>query len=551
MVLAAVFLVSSCQQPASFNRVTPAVALTAAPFSLADVQVTRGPFFEAAKQNAAYLLELEPDRLLHNFRKFAGLDPKGKIHGGWEKMALAGHTLGHYLTAISMHYASTGDERFLQKANYIVDELAEVAQARGNGYIGGMPGGEEVFEKVSRGEIETERFNLNGLWAPWYTLHKILAALLDAHELCGNEKALGLAAGLADWSYETTKNLSGELWRKMLYCEHGGMNEALANLYAVTGVERYLELSRSFHDREVLDPLARKEDRLNGYHGNTQIPKLIGLGRQYELLGEEELRSSVEYFWERVVRHHTYATGGHGEDEYWGPPNQLAGRLGVTTQETCNTYNMLKLTRQLFSWTADARYADFYERALYNHILGSIDPDTGRTIYFLPLKPEHFKTYCTRDDSFWCCTGSGFENHVKYNDSIYFHHGGPDGGNDLYVNLFIPSELNWSAAGLTIRQQTRFPEENSTQLKVSASQPVEAAIHVRHPWWAEGSLKIEINGEALETASAPGGYQTVSRTWTDGDTLQVSFPMRLSLEAVPGSDSRFAILYGPVVLAVV
>ena len=234
-----------------------------------------------------------------------------------------------------------------------------------------------------------------------------------------------------------------------------------------------------------------------------------------------------------------------GEDEHWGPPDQLSDRLGVTTQETCNTYNMLKLTRKLFSWTADGKYADFYERALYNHILGSIDPDTGRTIYFLPLKPGHFKTYCTRDNSFWCCTGSGFENHVKYNDSIYFH----GGGEDLYVNLFVPSEVNWRDAGLTIRQETEFPEQNSTRLTVSAAQAREASVHIRHPWWADGSLRIELNGEALEGESEPGGYRVIRRSWADGDSITVTFPMNLSVEPALGGDSRVAILYGPVVLA--
>jgi len=538
-------LTSSCHEAAPINRVTPVVALKATPFELEDVRVTGGPFFEAAKRNAAYLLDLEPDRLLHNFRQFAGLEPKGEIYGGWESLGLAGHTLGHYLTALSMQYASTGDERYFERVNYIVSELDEVAAARGDGYIGGMPGGEEVFEKVARGEIETERFALNGLWAPWYTLHKIMTGLLDAHELCANEKALGLALGLADWSYETTKNLSDELWEKMLHCEYGGMNEVLADLYAVTGVERYLELSRRFQDHDFLSTVMRREDLLDGYHGNTQIPKLLGLGRQYELLGEENLRSTVEYFWERVVRHHSYATGGHGEDEYWGPPDQLADRLGVTTQETCNTYNMLKLSRRLFSWTADAQYVDFYERALFNHILGSIDPKTGQTTYFVSLKPGHFKTYCTRENSFWCCTGSGLENHAKYNDSIYYH----GEGRDLYVNLFIPSVVDWQGAGLTIRQETRFPEESSTRLRVSASAATEATLNIRHPSWSEGPLRLEVNGEAVEATSAPGSYATISRTWSDGDTLDVGFSMRLSLEAVPGSGSRYAILYGPIVLA--
>ena len=543
--LAGSLLAAACQQGVPVNRVPPKVTLQAAPFPLSDVHVTGGPFAEASKHDVRYLLELEPDRLLHNFRKFAGLEPKGEIYGGWESMGLAGHTLGHYLTALSIHHASTGDEQFLERVNYIVDELAAVAEARGNGYIGGMPDGEEVFAKVSRGEIETERFNLNGLWAPWYTLHKIMAGLLDAHELCGNKKALNLTAGLADWSYETTKDLTDELWQKMLYCEYGGMNEVLANLYAVTAVDRYIELSRKFYDHEMLDPLARQEDRLDRFHGNTQIPKLIGLARRYELFGDEGLRSSAEFFWDRVVNHHSYATGGHGEDEHWGPPDQLGDRLGVTTQETCNTYNMLKLTRKLFSWTADGKYADFYERALYNHILGSIDPYTGRTIYFLPLKPGHFKTYCTRDNSFWCCTGSGFENHVKYNDSIYFH----DGGEDLYVNLFVPSEVNWRDAGLTIRQETEFPEQSSTRLTVSTAQAREATVHIRHPWWAKGSLRIELNGEAVEGESEPGAYRAIRRNWADGDSISVTFPMRLSVEPAPGDDSRVAILYGPVVLA--
>lgn len=525
-------------------QVEPVVTFQAAPFPLENVRLLDGPFKEAMERDARYLLDLEPDRFLHNFRKLAGLEPKAPLYGGWESQQIAGHSLGHYLTALSMYYAESGDPQFLERINYIVDELAEAQKANGDGYVAAIPGAREAWTEIARGEVRGEPFNLNGVWVPWYTLHKLFAGLIDAYRYTGSEKALQVVTNLADWAYETTKNLSASQWQEMLATEHGGMNEALADLYAITGETRYLTLSRHFHHQKVLGPLARQEPDLEGKHANTQIPKVIGAIRLYELLQADSLWTIAHFFWNQVVGQHTYAIGGNSQDEHFGPPGQLANRLKNTTAETCNTYNMLRLTRHLFAVTGEPQYADFYEQALYNHILASQEPEKGMVTYFMSLKPGHFKTYSTPDSSFWCCVGSGMENHVRYGEGIYFHN-----DTDVIVNLFIPSSLSWPEKGLTLRQETSFPEHNVTRFVITPEQPVEFGLKIRHPEWAEGTLSVRINGESTEISSSPGDYATLRRTWSPGDVVEVEFPMHLHLKPMPDDPNRIAILYGPIVLA--
>ncbi len=513
-------------------------------FDLANVRLLDGPFKKAMLLDSAYLLRLEPDRLLSWFRKEAGLKPKGEVYGGWEARGIAGHSLGHYLTACAMMFASTGDVRFRQRVNYIVNELELCQRANRNGYVAAIPNGKKIFQEVAAGDIRSQGFDLNGGWVPWYTMHKVFAGLLDANQYCGNRKALTVAVKLADWADATLANLTEEQFQRMLACEHGGMNESLAELYARTGNEKYLRLSRRFYHKAVLEPLARREDRLQGRHANTQIPKLIGLARRYELTEDAADRIAAEFFWDRVVHHHSYVTGGNSDGEHFGPPDKLNDRLTQNTTETCNTYNMLKLTRHLFQWRASADYADYYERALYNHILASQNSDDGMVCYFVPLKAGSRKTYSTPFDSFWCCVGSGIENHAKYGDSIYFH-----SDDALWVNLFIPSELTWRAKGLSLRQQTRYPDSDTTRLTFKARRPVALALRLRYPAWATQGINVLVNGRPQSVNAKPGSFVEIRRTWKNGDRVELKMPMSLRLEPLPDNRNRVAVLYGPTVLA--
>lgn len=508
-------------------------------FDLADVKLLDGPFKQAMARDEKYLLSLDPDRLLHNFRTNAGLPAKAPIYGGWENTGVAGHILGHYLSALSLGYRATGDARLKRRVDYIVGELALCQARNGNGYVSGIPDGGAMFAGVAAGHG-------NGVhrgWVPWYTMHKLFAGLRDAHADAGSAQAKDVLVRLSDWAVETTRHLSDAEWQVMLTQEHGGMNEALADVYALTRDPKYLALSEKFYQKSVLDPLTRREDRLAGLHGNTQVPKLIGLARLYELTGDAKDRTAASYFWDRVVHTRTYAIGGNTENEHFGPPGELSHHLGPVTAETCNTYNMLKLTRHLFEWRPTVEYADFYERALYNHILASQDPERGMMTYYVSLKPGHFKTYSTPTGAFWCCVGTGMENHVKYGDSIYFHD-----ANSLYVNLFIPSVLTWRDKNLTVRQETRFPESDTTRLTLACAGPTDAALKVRYPSWAHG-LSININGQAQKIAARPGTYVTVARRWRNGDRIDVRLPMSLHSEPLPDDKSRVALLYGPIVLA--
>lgn len=514
-------------------------------FPLRHVQLLGGPFDEAQRRDVQYLLDLKPDRLLHNFRRFAGLKPKAPRYKGWESSELAGHTLGHYLSAVSMYYATSQDERMLERVKYIVDELARVQEANGDGYINSIPGGRELFREIEQSNItEAENFSLNGIWSPWYTIHKHFAGLLDAYWFAHNEKALEVATEYADWVYETTDDLTQAQWEHMLQTEYGGMSESLANLYQITGDERYLELSQNFHDQAVLGPLADREPTLQGLHSNTQIPKAISAARRYQLLGADSLKTVATFFWDRVINHHTFAPGGHGIDEYFHEPDSLAGHLTATTMETCSTYNMLRLTRYLFTLDPSARYMDYYERGLYNHILTSQEPRRGMMTYLTSLKPGHYLTYSTPTRSFWCCVGTGMENHVKYGDTIYFR----DDERGLFVNLFIPSKLSWPEKGLTVRQETRFPVSEATRLTLELDEPAEMPLRIRHPRWAEG-LTVRVNGEPVDVSSQPGSYLALQRQWTDGDVVEVELPMELHVEALPDDRRKVAVLYGPVVLS--
>lgn len=540
----ALLLLSFAVQAQTTTAVNDRVQREAQAFRLEDVRLLAGPFKHAMTRDAEYLLRLDANRLLSGFRKEAGLKPKAEVYGGWESMTIAGHSLGHYLSACAFMFASTGDVRLRERVNYIVAELEECQRANGNGYVAAIPNGKKIFQEVSAGDIRVKPFDLNGGWVPWYTLHKLFAGLLDVDRHFNNAKALSIAVKLADWADSTVAKLTEEQFQRMLDCEHGGMNEVLAELYARTGNQKYLQLSRRFHHKVVLDPLAQREDRLQGLHANTQIPKLIGLARRYELTADAADKTAAEFFWERVVHHHSYVNGGHSDGERFGAPDKLSNRLSDNTSETCNTYNMLKLTRHLFEWRAAAEYADYYERALYNHILASQSPDDGMVCYYVPLKAGSKKVYSKPFDDFWCCVGTGMENHAKYGEAIYFQN-----HDTLFVNLFIPSVLNWRAKELSLTQETRYPESEKISFTVKARRPVNFSLRLRYPGWATGGVTVTVNGREQTIPNRPGSFIELKRTWKTGDRVELTIPMSLRLETMPDNPQRVAVLYGPTVLA--
>lgn len=521
----------------------PQVQLSAQPFNLNEVKLLDGPFKKAMELNAEWLLSLEPDRFLAWFRKEAGLEPKAEVYGGWESETIAGHSLGHYMSACAMMYANTGQEAFKQKTDYIVDELAAVQDAHGSGYMSAFPNGKRAFEEVSRGEIRSRGFDLNGIWVPWYTQHKLMAGLRDVYVYTGNKKALDVWIRHADWIDQLLANLNDEQWQRMLACEHGGINETFADLYAITGDKRYLALAEKFYHKAVLDPLSEQRNILPGLHANTQIPKIIGSARLYELTAKERYETIAEFFWTTVVNHYTYANGGNSAEEYFGQPDRLAERMHDTT-ETCNTYNMLKLTRHLFAWKPNASYMDYYERALLNHILAHQHPEEGgRLVYkgFLDMPARKGFSHPTR--SFWCCVGTGMENHAKYADTIYAH------ANDtLYVNLFISSVLNWKDKGITLTQQSQLPPAGRVTLSFASDKPQRLELKIRKPYWTT-RVTVTLNGQPMPATLEDDGYLTLRRTFEQGDQIVLTLPMNLHTSPLPDMPNRTAFLYGPTLLA--
>ncbi|HUI31503.1 MAG TPA: beta-L-arabinofuranosidase domain-containing protein [Candidatus Acidoferrales bacterium] len=523
-------------------KVNPVVPPKVKPFLPDEVKLLDGPFRHAMEMDSAYMLSLDPDRLLSWFRKEAGLLPKAPVYGGWESLGLAGHTLGHYLSACSIMYLDTDDKDFLERVNYIVNQLDSCQRANGNGYVAAIPDGKNIFGGISRAEIDSTH-GMDG-WAPWYTIHKLMAGLRDSYLYCGNEEAKTVMVRLADWVCETTKNLSYDQWQIMLNVEYGGINEVMADAYAITGDKKYLEAARKFYDNRVLGPLSKRHDDLNGFHANTQFPKIIGIERIYELTGDTELDATAKFFWQTVVYHHSYVTGGNSDGETFGPPDTLNDYLNYNTTESCNTYNMLKLTRYLFCHDPQPKYADYYERAVLNHILGSQNPEDGMMCYYIPLEPGGHKTYNTPFNDFWCCTGTGMENHARYNDNIYFHD-----SSSIYVNLFIASELNWSSKSVRVRQETDFPESGIVKYIFTCERPVMLTFKIRHPFWANGGSLIDVNGRPVDPKSMRESYVSLSRVWKTGDTVLVDWKMSLRTESMPDNPNRIAVFYGPVLLA--
>jgi hypothetical protein len=516
------------------------VALRASPFAPGEVRLLDGPFRDAQERNRKVLLALDPDRLLHMFRILAGRPSSAQPYGGWEapECELRGHALGHYLTACALMHAATGDAELKRRVDAIVAELAACQAALPSkgfreGYLSAYS--EEFFDRV---------YARKGVWAPYYTLHKIMAGLLDAHRLCGNAQALGAAVKLAGWIRVRADLAGPDAQQAMLDSEFGGMNEVLANLHALTGDPAHLDLARAFDHRKVFDPLAAGEDRLDGLHANTQIPKFVGAAREFELTGDDAYRRVASLAWERVALRRSYAVGGHSDREHFFPVDRFHEHLSPETCETCNTYNMLKLTRHLFAWGPDARLMDFHERALVNHILAAQDPKTGMFVYFLSLKPGHYKNYSLPEDSFWCCFGTGMENPGRYGDSIWFRD-----ASSLFLNFPIASELTWREKGIVVRIDSRYPEEGSARLAFRCEKPVRLALKLRWPSWAVPAMTVAVNGQPHRVDGAPGSYVTVDREWKSGDRVSIGLPMSLRVEPLPGTNDRVALAYGPMVLA--
>ena len=539
--------ISGCKNEVTEKTLTggpEVVTFRALPFSLTEVKLLDGPFLHATRLNEKTLLSYEPDRLLAKFYAEAGLTPKADHYMGWENESLAGHSLGHYLSGCSMMYQTTGDTAFLSRVNYIVDELKKLQEADGDGYIGAFPNGKKVFEEeVAKGNIRSQGFDLNGIWAPFYTQHKVMAGLRDAYHLCGNKTALEVEKRFAGWIATIVTPLDDEQIQKMLRCEHGGISETLADLYADTGDEKYLRLSAIFYQKSFLDPMKEGKDVLPGKHCNTNIPKLIALSRLYELTGDSSDRKAAEFFWSTVVNHHSYVTGGNGNNEYFGPADKLRDRLGDGTTESCNVYNMLKLTEHLFEWEGSAEAADFYERALFNHILSTQNPEDGHVTYNLSLDMGGFKDF-QDPEWFTCCIGTGMENHSKYGGNIYYHN-----DNELFLFQLIASELTWKEKGIKVVQTTNYPEEHGTTLDFSCDAPVQITLQVRYPFWAENRLEIIVNGKKERIRETPGSFIPVTKKWKSGDRVEIKMPFTLRLEPMPDDSNRVAVMYGPLVMA--
>jgi len=504
------------------------------PFPLGRVRLKPGPFLDAAIANRKYMASLPADRLLHTFRLTAGLPTSAAPLGGWEAPIneLRGHFTGHYLSGCALRWAAFGDDEMKTRAAHLVAELAKCQKALGGMYLSAFP--EEFFDRLRVGQ---------NVWAPFYTIHKIMAGLLDVHQLCGNEQALAVLQGVAQWTSRWTQPLGDAHMARVLEREYGGMNEILYNLYGVTRSEPLMESAARFDHQRVFNPLAEGRDELKGLHANTMIPKIIGAARRYELTGERRMRVIAETFWRTVTNHRCYCTGGTSNGESWATePGQLSKELSGYTQECCCTYNMLKLSRQVYGWTGDPRCMDYYERALLNGILGTIHPDDGMTVYYVPLQSGYWKLFGLPYDAFWCCTGSGVESFSKLADTVYWSDGG-----DLRVNLYVASELDWSEKKIRIVMDTRFPEEEVARLTIRGS--ARFALKLRIPEWTQPGGSVKVNGKPVDAFADPGGAVILDREWKDGETVELRLPMGDWQWRMPDDESMRAHMKGPLVLA--
>jgi hypothetical protein len=518
--------------------------------------------------NGAYLKALEPDRMLAFYRERAGLRPRANPYGGWDGGGrnLTGHIAGHYLSAISLMWAATGDAMFKSRADYLVDEFDAIQKAHGDGYLGAVEGLRRAFARLARGEIDSQSFDLNGLWSPWYTLHKTFAGLRDAWRYAGNRRALQLEIGFAEWAESVLAGLDHSQLQHMMNTEFGGMNEVLVDLYRDTRDERWLALSWKFEHDDFLAPLRQGIDNLDEKHGNTAIPKLLGSADRYTVTGDATDLLAAAFFWGAVTGQHSFATGGHGKDEYFGPPGRFGARVDGRTAETCNVYNMLKLTRRLFTLWQHPRFADFHERALFNHILASMDPEDGSTCYMVPVGRGVQREYQDMFESFTCCVGTGMESHALHGSGIYFETEGR-----LFVNLYAPSTVSWAEAGAILTMATDFPLGETANIRFDLELPRRLTVSLRRPSWAGPGFAVRVNGmpfdpdetlddtwcdersqyrdQCRDRLSGSSAFVDITRRWESGDVVEVLLPKTLRLEPTPDDPRRAAILWGPLVLA--
>jgi len=538
----ALFLISSltlsAQGPSPIKNTAQLKA-----FRLQEVKLLPGIFKDAENTDLHYIMEMKPDRLLAPYLREAGLKPKAESYGNWENIGLDGHVGGHYLTALALMYASNGNKEALTRLNYMISELKKCQDANGNGYVGGVPGSKELWAAVEKGDVGA----IKKKWVPFYNIHKTFAGIRDAYLYTGNQTAKEMFIKFGDWFVNLSNKLTQQQIQEMLQTEQGGINETLADVYVLTGDKKYLAAAYSFSHQQILKPLEEGQDKLNGLHANTQIPKVIGFKRIADASGDSSYNKAAQFFWETVVNHRTVAIGGNSVSEHFNPANDFSTMISnVQGPETCNTYNMLKLTRELFLSDPKVSYIDYYERALYNHILSSQHPGEGGFVYFTPMRPGHYRVYSQPQEAMWCCVGTGLENHAKYAELIYAHD-----QNNLFVNLFMASKLTWSQKGLTLTQHTTFPEEEKTSLTVNEVKPGSAfAINVRYPSWVKaGDLKVTINGKEFKTTGQPGTYVPIKRVWKKGDVIVLNLPMQTKTELLPDGSNYEAVVRGPIVLA--
>ena len=509
-------------------------------FPLQNVKLLDSPFLQAQQTDLHYILALDPDRLLAPFLREAGLQPKAPSYTNWENTGLDGHIGGHYLSALSMMYAATGDTTVHNRLNYMLNELNRAQQTVGTGFIGGTPGSLQLWKDIKAGKIRPGGFDLNGKWVPLYNIHKTYAGLRDAYLYAGSDLARQMLIAFTDWMIDITSGLSDEQIQDMLRSEHGGLNETFADVAEITGDKKYLELARRFSHKLILDPLIKEEDKLTGMHANTQIPKVIGYKRIAELSQDDknwnhaaEWDHAARFFWNTVVNHRSVCIGGNSVREHFHPSDNFTSMLNdVQGPETCNTYNMLRLTKMLYQNShnpnqtnePDPNYVNYYERALYNHILASQEPDKGGFVYFTPMRPGHYRVYSQPETSMWCCVGSGLENHTKYGEFIYAHQ-----KDMLYVNLFIPSQLTWKEQGIILTQETRFPDDDKVTLRIDEAPKKKRTLMIRIPEWANHSkgYSVSINGKRKMFVMAKGNqYLPLSRKWKKGDVITFHLPMK-------------------------
>jgi len=546
VLLLSFIIVSLAQQSCTSNTVNDNPTSTLndliTPIALKQVRITDGPFFHAQQTNLNYLLAMDPERLLAPYRREAGLVSTVDSYPNWENTGLDGHIGGHYLTALSLMYASTGNKEVLRRLTYMINELNKCQEAHGNGYLGAVPGGARVWKEIASGKIEADLFTLNKSWVPWYNIHKVFSGMRDAYLYTDNKQAKAMLINFSDWMLTLSNNLTDEQLQTMLRTEYGGLNETLADVYDITGEQKYLTLAKRYTEIKLLNPLLAKEDKLTGLHANTQIPKIVGVARIAVLNNDKSWLDSADYFFQQVVGERTVSIGGNSVREHFHPSEDFSSMVkDVEGPETCNTYNMLKLSKLLYQNKKDLSYIDYYERALYNHILSSQHPVHGGLVYFTPMRPNHYRMYSAPSEGMWCCVGSGIENHAKYGELIYAR-----SSNNFFVNLFVDSEVTWSEKNIKFSQKTQFPDQDTTAITVHNNGKF--TLNIRNPIWSN-NLSVKVNNKAIKVNGKAGEYVKITRDWQQDDVVSVHLPMQTTLEQLPDQSNYYSVVHGPIVLA--